>query len=163
MIWVDNAIAGLLAIYTISGLIRGYNQEVFSLVVWVIGIVVAWFFTNDFAIYLTKLFVSSSSRLAASFVALTIITLMLGWIINLLLTDSSKSTGLTLIERLGGMILGSIHGMIVAFVLVLIAGLTSLPKENWWNQSQFVPPFQTIAILLRDNIPTKLAVSINYR
>jgi membrane protein required for colicin V production len=163
MIWVDNAFAGLLAIYTLSGLIRGYNQEVFYLVVWVISIAIAWCFTNDFAIHLTTVFATLPTRLAASFVALTIITLMVGWLINLLLTDSSKSTGLTLIERLGGMILGLVHGLIVAFVLVLIAGLTPLPKESWWNESQFVPTFQTIAVLLRDNIPTKLAASINYR
>lgn len=163
MIWVDNAFAGLVAIYTLSGLLRGYSQERFSIIVWIIGIIVAWCFSNDFAIYLARFFATISTRLAASFVALTFITLMLGWIINLLLGNSVKSAGLTLLERLGGILLGAIHGLVVAFVLVLIAGLTPLPKENWWQKSQFVPPFQAMAILFRDNIPSKLATSINYR
>ncbi len=163
MIWVDNAIAGLLVIYAVSGIVRGYNQELFSISVWAVAITVGWFFTNDFAILLTPYFAASSTRLAASFVSLNLITLLLGWIINQLLTDHTKSAHLTILERFGGMILGPLHGVIVAFVLVLIAGLTPLPKENWWHKSQFIPPMQTLATILRDNIPTKLAASVNYR
>lgn len=163
MIWVDNAIAGLIIIYTISGFIRGYNQELFSLIVWIVVLAVGWCFSNDFAIFLTKMFATPSTRLAASFVSLALITLTVGWLINLLLSDSAKSTSLTIMERLGGILLGSFHGMIVAFVMVLIAGMTPLPKENWWHKSQFIPPMQTLATILRDNIPTKLAASVNYR
>ncbi|MBK8816070.1 MAG: CvpA family protein [Methylococcaceae bacterium] len=163
MIWADNAIAGLIIIYTISGFIRGYNQELFSLVVWIVVLAVGWCFSSDFAIFLTKVFATSSTRLVASFVSLALITLTLGWVINLLLSDNGKTTGLSIMERFGGILLGSFHGMIVAFVMVLIAGMTPLPKENWWHKSQFIPPMQTLATILRDNIPTKLAASINYR
>lgn len=163
MIWVDNAIAGLLAIYTVGGLIRGYSQELFSLMVWAIAISVAWFFSNDFVIFVTKIFPSPSTRLAASFIAMVFITLIVGWVINLLLTDRANPKGLSIMERLGGIILGSVHGLVVAFSLVVIAGLTPLPKERWWQESHFLPPFQTLAVIFRDNIPTKLAASINYR
>jgi len=163
MIWVDNAISVLLIIYTLSGLVRGFNQEVFSLLIWGIAIIVAWFFGHEFTVFLVKVIATQSSRLAASFLALTFITVTLGWIINMLLADAVTKTGLRLMDRLGGMLLGAVHGLVVVFVLVVVAGLTPLPKDHWWQQSKFLPPFQSLAILVRDTIPSKLAKSINYR
>jgi membrane protein required for colicin V production len=163
MIWVDNAIIALLAIYTVVGIIRGFGQESFSVIVWVVGICIAWFFSQDFAILLLKFFSTTSTRLAASFVALILITLAMGSIIKLLLGESVKKTGLTFLDRFGGLILGFGHGLVVVFVMIVIAGTTPLPKDRWWQESKFIPPFQSLAIFLSGNISSKLASSINYR
>ena len=163
MIWVDNAIIALLAIYTLVGVMRGFSQEVFSIIVWVIGIIVAWFFSQDFSVLLLKYFGFHFSRLAASFAALVVITLTMGGIINMLLADAVKRTGLTFINRLGGMLLGGVHGLVVVFVLVVVAGLTPLPKDRWWQESKYIPPFQSLASLVKGNSSSKLASSINYR
>ncbi len=163
MIWVDNAIIALLAIYTVVGIMRGFGQEAFSITVWVIGICVAWFFSQDFAILLLKFFSASSTRLAASFVALILITLMMGGIINLLLGESVKKTGLSFLDRFGGLILGFGHGLVVVFAMVIVAGITPLPKDRWWQESKFIPPFQSLATLMKNNISSTVASSINYR
>jgi membrane protein required for colicin V production len=163
MLWVDNAIFALLVIYTLIGVLRGFSQEVFSLVAWVIGIVVAWFFSQDFSIFLPKIISAPLLRLAASFVALIVITLVIAGVINMLLGESVKKTGLTLIDRLGGMLLGGVHGLVVVFVFVVVAGLTPLPKDRWWQESKFIPPFQSLASLVKSNSSSKLASSINYR
>lgn len=163
MIWVDNAILVLLAIYTIVGIIRGFSQEVFSIMVWIIGIVVAWFFSQYFAVLLLKFFSTTSTRLAASFVALILITLLIGGIINLLLGESVKKSELSFLDRFGGLILGFCHGLVVIFVMVIVAGVTPLPKDSWWHESKFIPPFQSLASLIKGNTSSKLANSINYR
>jgi membrane protein required for colicin V production len=162
MIWVDIAIIALLAIYSIIGIIRGYGQEAYALIVWIIGIIVAWFFGQDFAILLLEVG-SQSTRLAVAFVALVFITLFVGGVINLLLAESVKRTGFAFLDRLGGLLLGFVHGLVVVFVLVVAAGLTPLPKDRWWQESQYLPPFQSLAMLVKGNIPSKLASSINYR
>jgi membrane protein required for colicin V production len=163
MIWVDNAIAALLIIYTFSGMMRGFSQEIFSLLIWGVAIIVAWFFSHEFTVFLVKVIATQSTRLAASFLALTFITLAFGWIINMLLADAVSKTGLRLMDRLGGMLLGVVHGLVVVFVLVVVAGLTPLPKDHWWQQSKFLPPFQSMAMLVRDTLPSKVAKSIKYR
>jgi membrane protein required for colicin V production len=165
MIWVDNAIIALLVIYTLIGVIRGFNQEVFSIIVWFIGIIVAWFYSQYFAILLLKFISTSLTRLAASFVALIFITLVMGGIINVLLGESVKKTGLTFLDHLGGLILGFGHGLVVVFVMIVVAGLTPLPKDRWWQESKLIPPFQSLASLVKDNSSSKskLASSINYR
>jgi membrane protein required for colicin V production len=162
MIWVDNAIIALLAIYTVVGIIRGFKQEIFSIVVWVVGIMVAWFFSQDFTVLLLKFFSASSTRLAASFVALILITLVMGGIINVLLGESVKKTGLTFLDHFGGLILGFGHGLVVVFVMVIVAGVTPLPKDRWWHESKFIPPFQSLASLVKSSGSSAVASSINY-
>ena len=163
MVWVDIAIIALLVIYSTIGLLRGYSQEVYAIFVWIIGALIAWFFCQDFALLLLKFFGKSTTRLAVSFVALVIITLFLGSLINMLLTESVKKSGLGLLDRVGGLALGFFQGMVVTIVFVVVAGLTYMPKDRWWRESKYLPPFQSCAILIKDNLSTKLASSINYR
>ena len=161
MVWVDIAIMVLLAVYALGGLIRGLNQEIYSVALWAIGFMVAWFFCQDFAVLLQKVFHTLSTRLAFSFLALVSITLGVGGIINWLL-KAGKKMGLTLLDRLGGLLAGAVHGWVIVLILVVVAGLTPLPKDGWWQQSKYLPPFQSIAILLKSTISTRLANSINY-
>lgn len=163
MIWVDNAIVAIITIYSVSGLIQGLKKEGFSLIVLIVAVVVAWFFSYDFEILLRKTFSAPSTRLAASFVALTLITLMVGAVINLLLTITDAKNSLTFLERLGGLVLGFGYGLMVTLALIIVAGLTPLPKDHWWQQSKFIPPFQSLATLVKDNVSSKMASSINYR
>lgn len=162
MIWVDIAIIALLALQVIAGLFRGFSRQAFTLIAWVAGIFVAWFFSQDFAIFLLKVFSSPSARLAVAFVSLILITVAIAAIIKVLLPEAEKKTGLNFLDRLGGLLLGLIHGLIVVFVLVVVAGLTALPKDRWWQESKYIPPFQSLAILAKDNIPSTVASSINY-
>lgn len=162
MIWVDIAIAALLAIYSLFGMIRGYSQEVFSLITWMIGIVIAWFFSQNFALLLLKYVGNPSIRLAASFMSLVLITLFIGGIINFLLAESVKKTGLTFLDRLGGLVLGFGHGLVVTFILVVVAGLSPLPHDRWWQESKYIPPFQSFAVLIKEHVSSKIASSINY-
>jgi membrane protein required for colicin V production len=53
--------------------------------------------------------------------------------------------------------------MFVVLVLVMLAGLTSLPNDPWWKVSKLLPPFQISAIWSRNHIPSGLAEYINYR
>jgi membrane protein required for colicin V production len=163
MVWVDIAIVVLLVVYAMGGTIRGYRQEAYSVVFWIIGFIVAWFFCQDFAVLLLKVFHSQSARLAASFMALVSITLGVSGIINWLLAGSVKKTRLSFLDRCGGLLAGWVHGMLIVFILVVVAGLTTLPKDRWWQQSKYLPPFQSLAILVKESISTKLASSINYR
>ena len=52
--------------------------------------------------------------------------------------------------------------MIVLILLVLLAGVTSLPSEPWWKQSKLIPPFQSLALWLRTQIPSGLAAQVKF-
>jgi membrane protein required for colicin V production len=120
-------------------------------------------FSREFSGFLESTISHPSARMVASFVVLFAITLILGGLIGFLVSVLAKKSGLTFMERLGGMVIGVVRGMIIVTVVVMLAGLTPLPKDSWWVRSTLIPPFQLLAVWLRDHIPSGLAEYISYR
>ncbi len=162
MVWVDIAVIVLLAHSAIKGIIGGCRREIFSIAALLVGILVAWFFSHEFEILLTKVFAAPTTRLASSFLALILLTVIIGKVINWLLTDKEQA-GHSALDRIGGLFLGAVHGWILMITLVLIAGLTALPKDRWWHQSKYLPTFQAAAVTVKETFGSKMAKSINYR
>ena len=163
MIWVDYFILGLVSIGLIAGLLRGFSQEAFSLVFWVLATCIGLGFSLEFSVFLESAITHFIPKAAASFTVLFLITLIVGGLIRLLLGESIKKYNLTFMDYLGGMIIGVIHGMFAVVILVLLAGLTHLPDDLWWKESKLLLPFQICAIWLRDHIPSGMAEHIHYR
>lgn len=163
MIWVDYAILGLIFISLVIGLFRGLIREAFSLITWVIAIWVGLSFSREFSGFLEPVISYPSARIAAAFAVLFLVTLILGSIISYLLGELVKKTGLTGTDRFAGMLFGIARGMVVVAVLVMLAGLTPLPEDSWWKQSKLIPPFQSLAVWLRDKVPSGMASYINYK
>ncbi|MFA5018954.1 MAG: CvpA family protein, partial [Methylobacter sp.] len=163
MIWIDFTLIGLIFIFFVSGLLRGFTKEVFSLVFWMLAIWVSLMFSREFSGFLESTISHPSARMVASFVALFAITLSLGGLIGFLLSVLAKKTGLTFMDRFGGMVFGVVRGMIVVTVVVILAGLTPLPKDSWWTESTLIPPFQLLAVWLRDHLSSGMAEYISYR
>lgn len=163
MIWIDYVIIGLVFIAFITGFLRGFSLEFFSLVFWLLAIGVGLSFSREFSVFLESIISNPLPKIAASFLLLFLITLIVGSLIRVLLGESIKKTTLTFTDRLGGMIFGALHGMVVVVVLVMLAGLTPLPDDLWWKESKLLPSFQTCVIWSRDHIPSGLAEYIHYR
>ena len=163
MTWIDVTFIGLVFISLVTGLLRGFIKEVFSLVFWFLAIWVGLMFGRDFSGFLESTISHPSIRIVASFIALFAITLSLGGLIGFLLSVLTKKTGLTFMDRFGGMVFGAIRGLTVVTVVVILAGLTPLPKDSWWTESRLIPPFQLLAIWLRDHFSSGMAEYISYR
>ncbi len=162
MIWIDYTILGLILISSIIGLFRGLVREAFSLIIWVFAIWVGLTFSRQFSSFLENVISIPSARIAVAFSILFIVTLILGAIISFLLGELVKKTGLTGSDRFAGMIFGVVRGMIVVAMVVMLAGLTPLPEDSWWKESVLIPPFQSLAVWLRDHIPSGLAGYVSY-
>ncbi|MGR9114345.1 MAG: CvpA family protein [Gammaproteobacteria bacterium] len=163
MIWIDYAILGLISISMVIGLIRGFVKEAFSLAMWVVAIWVGLNFSREFSTFLTSMISLPSARIAAAFAILFFITLILGSLIGFLLGELVKKTGLTGSDRFAGMLFGIVRGMVVVAICVMLAGLTPIPEDSWWKESVLIPPFQTLAVWLRDQIPSGVAGYVNYK
>ena len=88
MIWVDYTIIGLVSFGLITGLLRGFSVEVFSLVFWLLAIGVALGFCRDFSVFLESTISNTIPKIAASFTLLLMITLIVGRLIRMLLGES---------------------------------------------------------------------------
>jgi len=162
MIWIDYTIIGLILISSVIGLLRGLIREAFSLVIWVVAIWIGLTFSREFSGFLEGLIDYPSARIAAAFAALFFITLILGALISYLLGELVKKTGLTGSDRFAGMIFGIARGLVVVAIIIMLAGLTPLPEDSWWKESVLIPPFQALAVWLREHIPSGMAGYVNY-
>ena len=163
MIWIDFTLLGLVFVFIVLGLFRGFNKEVFSLLFWLLATWVGLTFSHEFCGFWGAFISHQTARIALSFLALLVITLSVGGLINFLISVVTKNSGLTLLNRLGGMLFGVIRGMIFITVVVILAGFTPLPRESWWSASTVLPPFQVLAVWLRDHLSTGIATYISYR
>jgi len=163
MIWVDYAVSFLIAVSALIGLLRGFVKEAFSLFAWVVAIWVGMYYSRDFALLLQDTITHSTARIAAAFGLLFFITLTLGALIRFILSKLIETTGLTGSDRILGMLFGIARGAVLIALIVMLVGMTPLPKDPWWKQSQLIPPFQAFAIWLKDHIPSDLTGYIHYR
>jgi len=162
MIWIDYTIIALIGISSTIGLLRGFVKEAFSLLLWVVAIWIGLNFSREFATFLEAIISYPSARIATAFALLFFITLILGSLISYLLGALIEKTGLTGSDRFAGMIFGIVRGMVVVSLVVMMAGLTPLPEDPWWKESSLIPPFQSLAVWLRDHIPSGMAGYVNY-
>jgi|APLak6261663543_1056040.scaffolds.fasta_scaffold12219_2 membrane protein required for colicin V production len=162
-LWIDYAIAGIIAISAVAGLMRGFIKEAFALLTWIVAVWVGMQYSRDLSAVLQNTISYPSARIAAAFAILFFATLILGGLINFLLSQLVEKTGLTGSDRLVGMGFGIVRGAVLVAVLVMLAGLTPLPEDPWWKQSLLIPPFQSLAVWLKDHIPSGLTGYINYR
>ena len=162
MIGVDYAILGILLISSFISLVRGFVKEALSLAGWILAFWVAL----GFAVPLSKWFESSMDdptlRLIIAFMVLFILTLIVSAVVNFFASRLVQRTGLTGTDRFLGVIFGFLRGALLVSVLVLLAGLTSLPKEDWWDDSFLLFRFQAIAMWMRELLPADVAASFNF-
>jgi len=103
-----------------------------------------------------------SLRVAAAFGGLFLATLLLGGLVGILASHLVDYTGLTGTDRVLGMGFGLLRGGAFIAVLVLVAGLTPLPRDPWWQQSLLLDHFQQTALWLRDFLPPELAQNFRF-
>lgn len=162
MAWLDIVIVGIVAVSALISLVRGFVREAFSLAVWVLAFWVSWSFFRDLEVPLRDWIGSPTARLGIAFAVLMIVTLTLGGLVNYLIIQLVERTGMSGTDRLIGMVFGAARGILLIAVLVLLAGLTSLPSETWWFESSMIGYFEELAYWLRDLLPPELANRFRY-
>ena len=160
--WIDVVILALIALSAILSLFRGFVREAVALATWLIALWVAMAFYEDLATILSQWITVPSAQKITAFAILFICVLLLGAIINFLAGKLVDKTGLTGTDKLLGVAFGVARGGVIVAILVLLAGLTPLPQDPWWQESQFIGYFQELAIWLRSYLPTEIADNIRY-
>ena len=138
---IDYIIIGIIAFSIIVSLLRGFVREVMSLASWVVAFIVASQFYPYLATYLTQI-ESDYVRNGTAIGILFVLTLIVGGIVNYVISQLVDKTGLTGTDRVLGAAFGLIRGaLIVAAILFFLDTFTNFEQTEWWKESKLIPHF----------------------
>lgn len=160
--WLDYAILAIIAISILISIIRGFTKEALSLAAWIVAAWIALTFSEKAEPLLRDYIEIPSIRLLVAFVALFIITLFLGAFVNYLISQVVKKTGLSGTDRMIGVFFGLARGIVIVAVLVMVGGMTPLPQDPWWGDSQLIHYFESIAEYISQFLPEDFVANLSY-
>jgi membrane protein required for colicin V production len=156
---VDVVVIFVIFLSALFSLLRGFVKEAISLATWIIAIWLAATFAPQLADALPSSIESEAVRQATGFGVLFVLTLMLGTVVNMLVSQIVKKTGLSGADRIFGVAFGVLRGGLIIIVFVIIGGMTPLPETDWWQSSTLLQWFESTAIVIQEYIPEDLNLS----
>ncbi|MHA6193801.1 CvpA family protein [Pseudomonas wadenswilerensis] len=143
--WVDWAILAIIAISTLISLKRGFVKEALSLLTWIVAGAVAWMFGGSAAQYLDSYIQTPSARVIGGCAIVFVATLLVGAMVNFLLGELIRVTGLSGTDRFLGMAFGAARGALLVVVAVGLLSLGPVQQDPWWQESRLLPQFLLVA------------------
>lgn len=162
MTGLDVALAGVVVLSTLAAMLRGLVREFVSLAAWCIGLAMALAFSDEFARRLAFLDAPLLARELLAFALIVVAALVAGALVGALLRGAVNAVGLGSLDRLLGALFGLARGLVAVLVFALIAGLTSLPQRDWWQNSMFGPMLGVAALSLRPYLPSSWASRLDF-
>jgi membrane protein required for colicin V production len=158
----DLIVIGIVGLSAVFAFWRGLVRVVMSLVGLVAAVLAAIHFSPWASNLLLVVSDNAVTRYMAAFalifIAVALIFALLGW----MLSKAVRAVGLGFIDRLLGAVFGVARGVLIVVVGVLFAGLTTLPRQEWWQNAAFAPPLVIAALSLRPWLPAALAQRLDY-
>ena len=156
----DLAIAAIVLVSMLVGVIRGLLVEVLSIVIWVAASVLTAMFGPRLADLLEAQIDTPSLRIFLGYALIFVGTLLVGALLLWLSRKLVQSTGLSGTDRFLGLVFGAARGVAVCVLLVLVAGLTPMPRDAWWRESHALPWLVLGAETALKAVPERIAAHV---
>ncbi len=162
MTWFDYAVLGVIGLSLLLGVFRGLVKELISLFGWIAAAVLASMFASQLSDWVPQSVGNPVLRVAIAFVivflAVVAAAALLGWALSTLI----KAAGMGLADRILGAMFGFSRGVLIALVVVMLAGLTMLPQDPIWKQAVLSGPLETAVVAVKPLLPPELAKRIRF-
>jgi membrane protein required for colicin V production len=162
MTWFDYAAFAIVGLSVLLAVFRGVVREIAALAGWAAALILSGLFAQQLAQWLPAA-LSPMLRAVIAYLVIFLGVLLLSGLAGVLLAKLFRAAGLGFTDRAVGSLFGLVRGGLIVFVAVMLAGLTSLPREAFWREAALSGPIETAVLAARPALPKDLAQRIRYR
>lgn len=159
---IDIVVLAIVGISILFGMLRGLMREVLALVAWAASFLLANLLAPDAATLLPQAMASEEFRLLVSFVVIFLVALVGLSVLAILASKVVRIVGLGPADRVVGGVFGLARGALVVMILVLLAGLTALPRQPMWRNAVLSGTLEAVAGHVKEWLPADLSKRIKY-
>ena len=162
MSMLDLIVVLVLVLTVVRGLMRGMIDTLFSLAAWILAFLLgkwgAMWVAPLLPIGVESAGIRYFTGFAVVFLAVLIGVLLLGHGLATLV----KAVGLGSIDKVLGGVLGLAKGLVILTGFTLAAGLTSLPRTDFWKQAMLSGSLQAMAQRALPLVPADVAKYVRF-
>lgn len=158
----DYAVLVIVGLSILVSVIRGLVREVLALLSWVAAFAVAILFGAKVGAIMPAAIPSEELRVLAGFVVVFFGVLLVMSLAAMVVSRLVQSAGFGVEDRMFGMLFGFARGALIVVVLVLLAGLTALPRDPVWRNAMLSSPLEAFATQVKVWLPGELSRRIKY-
>lgn len=158
----DYAVLTVIGLSIILSVMRGLVREVLAILGWVAAFYVAKTYTNQLLPMMPLDIPSESLRILAAFLVLFLATLLVASLLAIALSAVFTKIGLGWLNRILGAVFGVARGLLIVSVIVLLAGLTDVPKDVRWKNAMFSAPIEAMVMTTLPWLPDTIAKHVKY-
>lgn len=159
---LDWSVIGVVALSMLFAYVRGFTRELIALLAWVLGFFAAIAFTPIVGAWLPEFGGNPVVRYLVAFAVIMIGAIIVGALVAWPLRSVIRRSGLGFVDRFLGALFGVARGMVLVVGFVLAAGLTTLPRQDWWQNSALAPPLVVAAMSLTPWLPQAWVERLDY-
>lgn len=159
---LDLIVLLVLVLAVVRGLMRGMVDTLFSLAAWFLAFVLGKWGAVVAAPLLPVGIESPGIRYFAAFAVIFLVVLIAVLLLGHLFASLVKAVGLGGADTVLGGVLGLAKGLVILIGLTLAAGLTSLPRTDFWKHARVSGSLQAMAQRALPLVPADVAKYIRF-
>lgn len=158
----DYVVTGIVSLSLLFGLWRGVVGEIIALLAWALAIFAALEFGSLVGRTVFVGMADPAMQTLAGCVLIFVGVLVVMSLLRMAVKSMVKALGLSMSDRLLGMVFGLARGVLVCMVLVGLGGMTAAPTQSWWRGASLAAPLETVVLATKPWLPEDLAKRIRF-
>jgi membrane protein required for colicin V production len=154
----DYAALAVIALSALRGAWRGLLSEVFGLIGWIAAFFIACRYVDRLVPYIPADWPGGAlTQWLLAFAGIAVGVVLVAGIGSAVIGRLVAASGLDGVDRSLGLMFGIVRGVLLVLVLVALAGLTELPKQEFWRHALLRPYAEQGVRTLKPLLPKALA------
>jgi membrane protein required for colicin V production len=154
----DYAVMAVIGVSALRGAWRGLIGEIFGLIGWIAAFLVACRYVQYVVPWIPAHWPGGAlTQWLIAFALIVIGVVFVAGLVNALLSRIVQVSGLSGVDRSLGLMFGLVRGVVLVLILVVLAGLTELPQQDFWRDALLRPYAEQGVRELKPLLPPPLA------